>query len=268
MEVIRRGLRMWDAHDVAPQPDDVFQERLYCIRWVETYEDEKGRIRTRRHFRAPTQADIAREARVCELLAERFYEWQDKGYLPRRRIEPGDETARLQRERGWTYWHHLFTPRQLLLLGLLNETIDREPLSLVQRVGCVLSLGRCADWNSRLCRWNSDGANEKTEQTFSNQALNTLVNYGSRTVVSLDTTWFARVAVEPIHGTATVQAADCRAVAEASDIWITDPPYADAVNYHELSEYFLGWYESSLTRLFPSWYTRLEARTRCSRGKR
>ena len=25
------------------------------------------------------------------------------------------------------------------------------------------------------------------------------------------------------------------------DIWITDPPYADAVNYHELTEFFLAW---------------------------
>jgi len=40
-----------------------------------------------------------------------------------------------------------------------------------------------------------------------------------------------------------------------SDYWITDPPYADAVNYHELSEFFLAWYEKHLPRLFPDWYT-------------
>jgi putative DNA methylase len=32
------------------------------------------------------------------------------------------------------------------------------------------------------------------------------------------------------------------------------PPYADAINYHELSEFFLAWYEKSLTKLFPAWY--------------
>ena len=41
----------------------------------------------------------------------------------------------------------------------------------------------------------------------------------------------------------------------ACDIWITDPPYADAVNYDELSEFFLAWYESSLQDLFSRWYT-------------
>ena len=39
------------------------------------------------------------------------------------------------------------------------------------------------------------------------------------------------------------------------DIWITDPPYADAVNYHELSELFLVWYEKELLAVFPDWYT-------------
>jgi adenine-specific DNA methylase len=36
---------------------------------------------------------------------------------------------------------------------------------------------------------------------------------------------------------------------------VTDPPYADAVNYHELSEFYLAWYEKTIKVLFPSWYT-------------
>ncbi|MBS0618843.1 MAG: DUF1156 domain-containing protein, partial [Spirochaetes bacterium] len=38
MSIIRRenqgGLRLWENEDIVPRPDDVFQERLYCIRWV------------------------------------------------------------------------------------------------------------------------------------------------------------------------------------------------------------------------------------------
>ncbi|MDD9983188.1 MAG: hypothetical protein OXU81_17825 [Gammaproteobacteria bacterium] len=37
-------------------------------------------------------------------------------------------------------------------------------------------------------------------------------------------------------------------------MWITDPPYADAVNYHELSEFFLAWYDWKIPKLFPGWY--------------
>jgi hypothetical protein len=28
------GLRMWENADLVPRPDDVFQERLYCVRWA------------------------------------------------------------------------------------------------------------------------------------------------------------------------------------------------------------------------------------------
>lgn len=47
-------------------------------------------------------------------------------------------------------------------------------------------------------------------------------------------------------------ASDCNATA---DFWITDPPYADAVNYHELSEFFLAWDKALLMKAFPDWYT-------------
>lgn len=39
------------------------------------------------------------------------------------------------------------------------------------------------------------------------------------------------------------------------NIWITDPPYADAIDYEEISEFFLSWYEKQIPSLFPDWYT-------------
>lgn len=123
IEVVRRGLRLWENEDLVPRPEDVYQERLYCIRWVETYVDEQGREGTRRHYRAPTIADLAREQKVLDLLRERFHHWQEQGYIPSRRIESGEETDEPTRTRGWTYWHHLFTPRQLLIQGLLSQSI-------------------------------------------------------------------------------------------------------------------------------------------------
>jgi putative DNA methylase len=40
------GLRLWENNDLVPRPDDVFQERLYCVRWVETYTDERNKEQT------------------------------------------------------------------------------------------------------------------------------------------------------------------------------------------------------------------------------
>ena len=79
-----------------------------------TWIDDDGKVQRERYYRAPDEDDLRREARVLELLRERFADWQDKGYIPSRRIEPGDKTDEPIRTRGWTHWHHLFTPRQLL----------------------------------------------------------------------------------------------------------------------------------------------------------
>ena len=52
-----------------------------------------------------------------------------------------------------------------------------------------------------------------------------------------------------------------------SDYWITDPPYADAVNYHELGDYFSM---HGIPKLFPKsgfpeWYSGL---TFCTSNQR
>ncbi|MBW2065549.1 MAG: DUF1156 domain-containing protein [Deltaproteobacteria bacterium] len=287
IEVLRRNLRMWENEDLVPRPADVFQERLYCIRWVEPYYEMKkgGKVvelsrdeamslpdfealkqsgklkeKTRRHYRAPSQEDLRREEKVLQLLRERFSEWQEKGHIPSRRIEPGAETARLQRERGWTHWHHLFTPRQLLVGGLLSKKALSKRCDRTVQTSTILGLGSYCNFNSKLCiwdpsRWKSGGAGAFV-QTFSNQALNTLFNFGSRGLAPLRENYLITLTKSTwVRVERVVEAKDCRKIISESDVWITDPPYADAINYHELSEFFLAWYEKHLPRLFPDWYT-------------
>lgn len=248
------GLRLWENEDLVPRPDDVFQERLYCIRWVHTWIDDEGKIQRNRYYRAPDENDFRREARVLELLGERFADWQVKGYIPSRRIEPGDKTDEPIRTRGWTHWHHLFTPRQLLTLGLLSYQAAKNNHALLCAVSMLLGLSRCYDYNSRLCRWHPRSVGDKSEQTFSNQALNTLFTYAGRGVVALDDSFLINFQLSEISGTGQVTVGDARQISTESDYWVTDPPYADAINYHELSEFFLAWYEKHLPKLFPEWY--------------
>ena len=104
------GLRLWTNDDLVPRSGDVFQERLYCIRWI----DADGN----RRYAAPDADDLACEATVLALLRERFADWQREGLIPSTRIpERGAETDRLFRERGWTHWHHLFTARVKLVVA-------------------------------------------------------------------------------------------------------------------------------------------------------
>lgn len=90
---------------------------------------------------------------------------------------------------------------------------------------------------------------------FSNQALNTFWNYGCRSLAMYRTVGLDLETEEFPAVRSSVTVSDARAVSQNQDIWITDPPYADAIEYGELSEFFLAWYEMPLRRIFPDWYT-------------
>lgn len=241
------GLHRWSNDDVVPRPGDVFQERLYCVRWT----NSKGE----RRYAAPDDADLAREAKVLELLRERFAVWQREGFIPSKVIpESGDETARLYRERGWTRWHHLFTPRQLLTHGLLGK-LSMKTTNQCVIAASMLNLGRLADWDSRLSCWLSSqgGGIGGGKNTFLNQALNTLFNYSNRAIQALDSAQLGFIRSFVASKTAHVSIEDARDLEHECDFWITDPPYADAVNYHELGDFFLAWYDKQLAKAFPEW---------------
>ena len=242
------GLDKWSKDQFIPDKNNVFQERLYAIR----YDTENNN----RYYVEPNKEDLKREKKVINLLSERFQEWQFKGYIPSDEIKEGDKTNEPIRTRGWAYWHHLFNPRQLLYLGEINKQIN-EINDKKKKVTIALSLNKFADWNSKLSVWNSGAGAEKVQNSFTNQALNPLFNYGTRAVSTLNagTIWFYDLPKKEIKSKKFTKTMDARDVKIENDIWITDPPYADAVNYHELSEFFLAWDKHLLKKVFPEWYT-------------
>ena len=188
------GLRLWDKNDLTPLPEDIFQERLYCVRWLEPYwtTNSKGEdvLKYKRHFCSPDENDLNREKKVLEILKSNFAEWQDKGYIPSRVIERGgDKTEEPIRTRGWSHWHQMFAPRQLVVNGLIAKSLDEAATSSAQKAAGLLAVGRCADWNSKMLRWVShiqkSGGIGGVNQTFSDQALNTLYNYAARSLSDL-----------------------------------------------------------------------------------
>lgn len=240
------GLRMWVKEDFVPQPDDVYQERLYCIRW--------RRPDGTKVYAAPNDSDLKREDEVLRLLRSHADKWWRAGIIPEVRIpEGGDKTDEPIRTRGWTYWHHLFTPRQLLANGLLIDAMRNGDRAIA--VAAMLAAGRVANWNSRLCGWDSSGANEKGNQVFQNQALNPIYSFSVRPLEKLATAWpiFDQWKDALVATDTTVQVADARDVDSTCAFWVTDPPYADAINYHELGDFFLAWQEKLLHEAFREW---------------
>ncbi len=73
---------------------------------------------------------------------------------------------------------------------------------------------------------------------------------------SLKSTWFYNINNSKFKVKINdIKTMDARDVNKKSDIWITDPPYADAINYHELSEFFLAWDEKAIDEMFNDWYS-------------
>jgi putative DNA methylase len=108
------------------------------------------------------------------------------------------------------------------------------------------------DWNSRVSRWNPRW--EKTENVFYNQALNTLYNYGTRSwgflsrALTVDTTSYPFPTV-----LCKVACESTSAVAGRGDIFITDPPYGDAIKYEEILDFFIAWLRKNPPPEFADW---------------
>ncbi|ABA57066.1 probable predicted DNA methylase containing a Zn-ribbon [Nitrosococcus oceani ATCC 19707] len=239
--VNRNRLRQWEKHDFRPQPEDVFQERLYSIQWIT--QETLGKSRQQTYFAPVTEEDRARERQVEQIVAENLASWQEQGLVPDMAIEPGKETTRLQRERGWRYWHQLFNARQLLISSLFCK--HRHPVSAI----CLL---KAADWNNRLCRWEPYWA--KSQQVFYNQALNTFYNYGTRAYdMHMQAYDLPMRRSQTLDVSNYVEMLDCRSITAVADLWITDPPYGDAVHYHEITEFFIAWLRKNPPAPFNEW---------------
>lgn len=250
-------LRHWEKHEFKPRPDDIFQERLYCIQWLTADSLDKNKSVT--FFAAVTEDDLVRERHIEEIVAKNIVQWQQQGWMPDMAIEPGYNTDQPIRERGWTYWHHLFSPRNLILASMVRrQLIDVTSLNLLDLI----------NFNAKLCRWTSSpkriakdgtgkqvgGASDNATDVFSNQALNTFFNYAFRGFDGL-----SECLIPNYHNrgyalnVSAIINCEAKNISHECDIFVTDPPYADAVHYHEITEFFIAWLRKNPPAPFDEW---------------
>lgn len=236
--VNKNKLRHWGKNDVIFQKSDIFNERLYAIQWIK--DNDSARPET--EFRSVTNEDLAREEKVIAFVQENLAKWQANGWVPDMRIETGVETERLYRERGWTHWHHLFNPRQLTVAAFIREegtTYD------------VFGLTQLLNRNSRLSHWDFNDV----KAVFYNQALNTFFNYGCRGFVYSEGLISDSYKSSPFAEDLKYEivATPAEAIDYKADIFITDPPYGDAVKYEEILDFFIAWLHKNPPAKFAGW---------------
>jgi len=245
---IGNRLRPWEKLDFIPQPDDLLQERLYCIQWMRPKKKGKGE---EYEFRSVTEDDLRREHVIQDYTARHLADWQRRGWVPDMRIEVGGppryQGLDLIRARGWTHWHHLFNPRQLLVGALVNR----------HSAACLtFSLTQVLNLNSRLSRFdNSEGGAAATKGAFDNQALNTLFNYGTRGIAFLRTALEQKYPSFPVDTNHMIEVHNHAAdkFAKENDLYITDPPYGDAIKYEEILDFFIAWLRKNPPPEFAAW---------------
>jgi 16S rRNA G966 N2-methylase RsmD len=246
-----------------------------------------------RFFRRITPEDLVRYQEACE----RWERERASLPYPQQEIPHGYQTVvgNDLPGHGFSRWHDLFNPRQLLCLSTLLKAVDEEP-DLVLREMLLSAFFQALRNNCLLCFYNLQG--DKLEPLFSRKDFappkapleNSVwgTKFGRGTFASvidrvIDGKAFCNAPSdrrftgvndkgeaqledvprrERIAGTAdtvklyaqsatTLDALDLGV--DRVDLVITDPPYADNVNYSEVADFFYVWLRLSLGKHYP-WF--------------
>jgi adenine-specific DNA methylase len=174
---------------------------------------------------------------------------------------------------GIDTFRDLFSPRQLYGIAVLADAVRQAYRTMIKQgmeasraraVATYLALcvDRVADRNSSFCSWDWKAINIRN--TFPQQAVRMVWNFTEIDPMgtisgSWDsaTRWIAlaidNCSMASDHG-ATVERGDAQALRyadETFDAVIVDPPYYDAFQYGDISDFFYVWLKRSIGFLYP-----------------
>lgn len=235
--------------------------RLFCI--ITTCDSMHGRA-----YRLPTDGDLKAVLRATDELGKRTK--AHKGPLslvPNEKLDIRGVRHTWSMIYGFRTWDSFYLNRQLLALVTLQQLLPEikieegnnaeHGLTNAVRTCLALAVSRQTDYTSSLCSWHL--TRELIGHTFTRQALPMIwdfaeVNPFSGTSGDFEgaVEWVFRVCRSNIHladHSATAQQASATEhplPSDSADLFVTDPPYYDAVPYAYLSDYFYVWLRRSL----------------------
>lgn len=238
--------------------------RLFCV--VTTRPGQQGRF-----YRLPTERDLVAVRKASEELDRRKAD--HIGLLSLVPDEPtpqgggsGAGRAFSQRNYGMDHFEDLFTPRQALALTMLVRLVqvvgrklaEEKDAGMAAAVQTCLALvvDRQADATSSLSRWHVTG--EKHTATFSRQAIPMVWDFSEVNILSASTggfpgaiEWVSQVCESIALVLSFGQVGQATAMInplpdDSAKLFLTDPPYYDAVPYADLSDFFFVWLKRTL----------------------
>jgi len=230
-------------------------------------------------FERPTQGDLkALEAAESELARLRP-NWEQANIIPTELYPEvsSDERPRLY---GMPRWADLFSPRQLLAMGVLVEELQRLRPEIIQAEGEELGeavghlfgffIDKLINYNCRLSFWHSargvmGNTFEKHDFSFKATFAEMAPCYagaGLAWAIKNVLTAYENLAKLPRHPEARPveihhgSAASLPQIADGSiTAVVVDPPYADNVQYAELADFFYVWLKRTQGHRRPEWFS-------------
>jgi adenine-specific DNA methylase len=233
---------------------------------------------SRLRFEPPTPADLAALAAAEQELARRRPAWEASNVIPTERIPEGDKTKE-PLARGITRWADMFSPRQLLAMGVLVEELralrpeivaaEGEEMARAIELLLALVLDKFVNYNCLHASWHAprqvirsmfDRHDYSFKPTFAEMAA---CGAGSGLEWAIDNvlTAYEEIAKLPRHPKArpsTVTLGSATSLPQLADRSVTavvvDPPYADNVQYSELADFFYVWLKRTVGHHHPDWF--------------
>lgn len=224
-------------------------------------------------FKRITPSDLKR----YQDAEKRWEKEREKLPYPKSVIPEGFNTNQMIKH-NYRYWHQMFNPRQLLCLSTLLKAIGEEEDQVMKEM-LLTAFYQILRNQNMFCFHNP--ARHELEPLFSrhdfapvNTALENNVwgnEYGRGNFISVidkvikgkqyaikpyDSGQIPEMHKDhrdPLHGKFTLYSQSSTTNIDATnvDMIITDPPYADNVNYSELSDFFFVWLRLALSNTYP-----------------
>jgi putative DNA methylase len=232
-------------------------------------------------FRPPVAADLEAIAAVEDQLQQVRKDWEARNLIPTEEY-PVVTTDPRPRVYGMPRWADMFSPRQLLGLGVLVEELHVLRPKIVAEEGeeigeaivhlLAFVIDKFTNYNNYLASWHVthqvirgifDRHDFSFKPTFTEMApvsadsgldwaiTNAIEAYEDIAELPRDG---ERVSLEITQGSATslIQLAD-----HSLDAVVVDPPYSDNVQYSELADFFYVWLKRTQGQRRPEWFSSL-----------
>lgn len=226
-----------------------------------------------RRYRSPTQAELESAASASAALDDLEDLVDGTSAIPDEMMVKSQYRRYANLVYGIHTWRGLFNDRQLLVLATLAAEVRRAHSEMVaggedpERAKAIATylafvVDKIADYDLSFCSWNNK--NEQIRNTFPQQSIRMAWDYtevdpfanASGSWASM-VEWTARALAHLCDvppGRITVRRGNAQKLEYDDDYFdavIVDPPYYDAFQYGDLSDFFYVWMKRTIGHLYP-----------------